>query len=58
MKNTFKKPTITYEPIQQPKEPLWMHSVEKPKHKGIGTGDILIVLFIFAMLYFAWLIFS
>lgn len=29
-KNTFKRPTITYDPVQQPKQPFWMHSIEKP----------------------------
>lgn len=28
MKNTFKKPVITYEPIEQPKRSYWMHSID------------------------------
>ena len=44
MKNTFKKPTITYDPIQQPKEPLWMHSVEKHETRNHGILYYIILM--------------
>lgn len=37
-KNTFKKPTITYEPIEQPRKPYWMWHVEHSK-SSTGLGD-------------------
>ncbi len=56
-KNTFKTQPqdIKYEPIQQPKQSLWMHSVERahPKHgdKVDASLSMGIIIFCVAALY-------
>lgn len=47
--NKFKTPKITYDPIVQPKQPLWMHSIEKSSNgdtKDAVKSVIFILIFI------------
>lgn len=58
-KNTFKTPNIKYEPIQQKKQPIWMHSIDRPLAKN-ETKEILlsfavIILFFVLLVALAWL---
>lgn len=53
-KNTFKKPVITYDPIVQEKQPLWLHSVQTYRTDRTTLGEVLIIVAIFAALAFTW----
>lgn len=47
-KNTFKPSDIKYDPIRQAKQPLWMHSIDKPVSKNEEKEIIKsFILFIF-----------
>lgn len=52
-KNTFKRPNITYEPIQQKKQPFWMHSIDKPTQGDTkdAVWSAIMIIFIIASVY-------
>jgi hypothetical protein len=57
-KNTFKKPVITYDPIVQEKQPIWMHSVQTYRTSRTTIWEVLLLVAIFAGVVLAWRILS
>ena len=53
-KNTFKKPVITYDPIIQEKQPLWMHSVQSHRTSKTTIGEVLLLIAIFVGIALVW----
>jgi hypothetical protein len=53
-KNTFKKPVITYDPIVQEKQPLWMNTVQSSRTSKTIIGEALLLVAIFAAIVLVW----
>lgn len=53
-KNTFKKPVITYDPIIQKKQPLWMHSVQLYRTSKTTICEVLLLIAIFVGIALVW----
>lgn len=47
-KNSFRPEDFKYEPVEQPKLPLWMHSVERPATDHEKAGVVKTAVFILA----------
>ena len=50
----MKRPEIKYEPIEQGKRPIWMHSVERHQMRGKSENIAIAIMFaiVLAMLYY------
>lgn len=48
-KNKFKTPVIKYDPIKQPKQPFWMHSVERPVSNN-ETKEVVLSFILLAVM--------
>lgn len=54
-KNKFKKPVITYDPIIQKKQPLWMAtSVQQHRTSKTTIGEVLLLIAIFVGIVLVW----
>ena len=54
-KNTFKKPVITYDPIKQDKQPLWMAtSVQSYRTSKTTIGEVACIALIVIAIAVAW----
>lgn len=53
-KNKFKKPVITYDPIIQKKQPLWMHSIQTHRTSRTTPSDVIALVLIFAAIAVIW----
>lgn len=56
MKDRFKPGDFEYSPIEQPKRPLWMHSVQEYRTSKTTFKEVVILVGIFAAIVIVWLI--
>jgi len=55
MKNKFKPSDFIYDPIEQPKRPLWMHTtVQQHRTSKTTFKEVVILVGIFAAIVIVW----
>ncbi len=54
MKKNTKKPVITYDPIVQEKQPIWMHSVQTYRTSRTTIWEVLLLIAIFVGIVLVW----
>lgn len=53
-KNTFKPSDFKYEPVRQPKQPFYLHSIQTYRTSKTTIGEVLLLIAIFVGIALVW----